>query len=71
MLSGSPPPNNVRSDETVATLGTNGRAASAILPWPKDVRGARVEDIGWYRIGYRLVLDENRYILGAYSGAIV
>jgi hypothetical protein len=25
-----------------------------ILPWPKDARGVREEDIGWYRIGHRV-----------------
>jgi len=41
-------PKDLRSGETVATLSTNGRAVSATLPWPKDARGVREEDIGWY-----------------------
>src|ERR1035438_5970693 len=43
-------PKDLRIGETVATLSTNGRAVSATLPWPKDARGVREEDIGWYRI---------------------
>ena len=50
-------PKDVRSAGTVATLSTNGHAVSATLPWPKDARGAREDDIGWYRIGYRV--EEN------------
>ena len=64
-------PKDVRSGETVATVNTNGRAASAILPWPKDARGAREEDIGWYRVGYRVDLNETERSHGVLSvGAI-
>ena len=50
-------PKDLRSGETAATLSTNGRAVSATLPWPKDTRGVREEDIGWYRIGYRVEVN--------------
>jgi hypothetical protein len=64
-------PKDVRSGETVATVNTNGRAASAILPWPKDARGAREEDIGWYRVGYRVDVSGTERSHGVLSvGAI-
>jgi hypothetical protein len=50
-------PKDVRSGETVATVSTNGRAVSATVPWPKDARGVREEDIGWYRIGYQVEVN--------------
>ncbi|MFY9852613.1 MAG: alpha-2-macroglobulin family protein [Terracidiphilus sp.] len=50
-------PKDVRSGETVAIVSANGHAASATMPWPIDARGVREEDIGWYRIGYRIEMD--------------
>jgi hypothetical protein len=50
-------PKDVRSGETVSTLSADRRAVSATLPWPKDARGLREDDIGWYRVGYRV--EEN------------
>src|SRR5580698_814506 len=47
-------PKDMRSGETVATMSANGHAVLATLPWPKDAHGVREEDIGWYRIGYRV-----------------
>ena len=47
-------PKDARSGETIATLNANGRTAAAVLPWPKDESDVREEDIGWYRIGYRV-----------------
>ena len=64
-------PKDVRSSETVAIVSANGRATSAILPWPKDARGVREEDIGWYRIGYRVEEGANERSRGVLSvGAI-
>jgi hypothetical protein len=50
-------PKDVRSGETVAALTENGHAVSAALPWPLDARGVREQDIGWYRIGYRVEVN--------------
>lgn len=50
-------PKDVRSGETVAILSPDRKSASAALPWPNDAQEKREEDIGWYRIGYRV--DEN------------
>jgi hypothetical protein len=47
-------PKNVRSGETVAILSPDGKSASAELPWPNDAQGKREEDVGWYRVGYRV-----------------
>jgi hypothetical protein len=47
-------PKNLRSGEAGATVSANGRAVSATLPWPMDARGDHEDDIGWYRVGYRV-----------------
>jgi len=64
-------PKNVRSGETVATVSANGRAALATMPWPVDARGAREDEIGWYRIGYRVEINKAERSHGVLSlGAI-
>jgi hypothetical protein len=47
-------PKGVRSGETFADLSTDGKVASADLQWPKDEKGNAEDDIGWYRVGYRV-----------------
>ncbi len=47
-------PKDVRTSETVAALTADGRAVSAVLSWPADARARHEEDIGWFRIGYRV-----------------
>lgn len=47
-------PKGVRSGETVAVLRADRRSAFALLPWPRDAQGKREEDVGWYRVGYRV-----------------
>jgi hypothetical protein len=64
-------PKNVRSGETVATVSASGRAASATMHWPMDARGVREDDIGWYRIGYRVDVNVTECSRGVISvGAI-
>ncbi|HEY2470025.1 MAG TPA: alpha-2-macroglobulin family protein [Terracidiphilus sp.] len=64
-------PKDVRSGETFSTLSQDRRSASATLPWPKDSRGIREDDIGWYRVGYRVEQNGKRSSLGVLSvGAI-
>ena len=71
MLSGSPPPRICEAAKQLATLSTNGRRGLATLPWPKDARGVREEDIGWYRIGYRVEVNGSERLHGVLSvGAI-
>jgi hypothetical protein len=50
-------PKDRRSSQTAATAGVNGHAASAVLPWPLDAHGVHVDEIGWYRIGYRVEVN--------------
>lgn len=47
-------PKDVRSGETLAGLSPDGKVASAVLPWSKDEKGKPEDDIGWYRVGYRV-----------------
>jgi hypothetical protein len=64
-------PENVRSGETVITVSANSRIASATLPWPMDAHGAREEEIGWYRVGYRVEVNGTERLHGVLSvGAI-
>jgi hypothetical protein len=64
-------PKNVRSGETVAILSPDGKSASAVLPWPNDAQGKREEDIGWYRVGYRVEWNGVEHAHGLLSiGAI-
>jgi hypothetical protein len=64
-------PTNVRSVETVATLSENGRLASATLAWPKDATGKNEDDIGWFRVGYRVEVNGSQASSGVLSvGAI-
>ena len=64
-------PKDVRSGETVAAVGANGRAVSAMLPWPKDAKGVLEDDIGWNRIGYRVEVNGAERSYGVLSvGAI-
>jgi len=64
-------PKNVRSGETLANLSTDRKAASAALPWPKDRKGKPEDDIGWYRVGYRVNVNGEENASGVLSiGAI-
>ncbi len=64
-------PKGFRSGETIATMSPNRRAASATLPWPVGARGVREDDIGWYRIGYRVDGNGTEHSYGVLSvGAI-
>jgi hypothetical protein len=47
-------PGNSSSGETAIALKSGVSAASLVLPWPNDAKGQPVDDIGWYRIGYRI-----------------
>jgi hypothetical protein len=47
-------PSGARSGETAVDLGAGSRSASLMLPLPKDSRGNPAEQIGWYRVGYRI-----------------
>ncbi|HEV2134819.1 MAG TPA: MG2 domain-containing protein [Terracidiphilus sp.] len=64
-------PKDVRSGEIVATLSADGKTASAVLPWPKDAKGKPEEDVGWYRVGYRVESNGAENVPGMVSiGAI-
>jgi hypothetical protein len=47
-------PDNSPSVETAVTVTVGSRSAHLVLPWPKGRDGKPVEEIGWYRIGYRI-----------------
>lgn len=42
------------SGETATDLREGSRSANLTLPWPKDAHGKLVDQIGWYRFGYRI-----------------
>jgi hypothetical protein len=64
-------PNGTSSGATAADLPAGSRSASLTLPWPKDSHGAPVEEIGWYRIGYRLGREGRSPVAGIVAvGAI-
>jgi hypothetical protein len=50
-------PAGTSSGETSVVLREGARSVSLSLPWPKDVHGSAVEEIGWYRIAYRIEAD--------------
>jgi len=47
-------PTGTPSGETDADLAAGSRSARLTLAWPKDSHGEPVEEIGWYRIAYRI-----------------
>jgi hypothetical protein len=47
-------PTGAKSAETVVEFAAGARRVSASLPWPKDEKGKKADEIGWYRIGYRI-----------------
>src|SRR6266567_8637700 len=64
-------PVNVSSGETASTLKPGARSANLALPWPNDGNGKPVDDIGWYRIGYRIESADTTVARGILSvGAI-
>jgi len=63
------------ADVPTNTLSTNlaagARSAHMILSWPIDQHGNPVEEIGWYRIGYRIDVNDAAVANGILSiGAI-
>lgn len=50
-------PKNARTVETTVEVSPGLHEAGMILPWPKDTKEIGVEDIGWYRIGYRVEVE--------------
>lgn len=64
-------PKDFRSGETVSKLSADRKSVSATLPWPRDTGGVREDDIGWYRVGYRVEQNGIQHSFGFLSiGAI-
>ncbi|MBS1805625.1 MAG: carboxypeptidase regulatory-like domain-containing protein [Acidobacteria bacterium] len=64
-------PKDVRSGETVSILSAKRNSVSAALPWPEQTRRVREDEIGWYRVGYRVEQNEIQHSSGVLSiGAI-
>jgi uncharacterized protein YfaS (alpha-2-macroglobulin family) len=40
---------------------------SASLPWPRDEKGNKADEIGWYRIGYRIEAENAAAVKGVLS----
>jgi alpha-D-ribose 1-methylphosphonate 5-triphosphate synthase subunit PhnH len=47
-------PASASSGESSVAMREGSRWAALTLPWPKDVHGIPVSEIGWYRIAYRI-----------------
>lgn len=47
-------PVGTRSAETAANFMAGARRVRLDLAWPKDAKGKVADDVGWYRIGYRI-----------------
>ena len=47
-------PTGAKSAETAVQFAAGARALSVTLPWPKDEKGHKADEIGWWRIGYRI-----------------
>src|ERR1035441_9725734 len=47
-------PTGTASAETAANFQEGARLLSLTLPWPKAEKGEPADDVGWYRIAYRI-----------------
>jgi hypothetical protein len=47
-------PMDAVSGETTVTLGPGSRSATLSLPWTKEAHSYESQEVGWYRIGYRI-----------------
>jgi len=45
-------PTGAKSAEREVEFAAGARLVSAGLPWPRDEKGKKADEIGWYRIGY-------------------
>jgi len=64
-------PGDVPTNTLSANLAAGAQSAHLILSWPIDQRGNPVEEIGWYRIGYRIDVNDATVANGILSiGAI-
>ncbi len=50
-------PKSVQISEAVAEVKAAAREAGLTLDWPKSAEKVDAEDIGWYRIGYRVEVE--------------
>ena len=64
-------PTDVPSNTLSTNLATGAQSAHLIFSWPLDQHGNFVEEIGWYRIGYRIDVNDAAVANGILSiGAI-
>jgi hypothetical protein len=64
-------PTGAKSAETAVEFAAGARLVSASLPWPRDEKGNKADEIGWYRIGYRIEAENAAAVKGVLSiGAI-
>lgn len=64
-------PADVPSNTFSTDLATGAQSAHLMLSWPLDQHGNLVEEIGWYRIGYRIDVNDATVSSGILSiGAI-
>ncbi len=64
-------PIDVPSNALSENVAADARSAHLVLSWPNDEHGQPVEEIGWYRIGYQIEVNESTVAHGILSiGAI-
>ena len=60
-------PTGAKSAETAVEFAADARLVSATLPWPRDEKGKKADEIGWYRIGYRIEAENAAAVKGVPS----
>jgi hypothetical protein len=64
-------PTGTASAETTADFQAGARLVSLTLPWPPDEKAKPADDVGWYRIAYRIETADSSPLNGILSiGAI-
>ena len=64
-------PTGTASAETAADFQASARQVNLTVPWPQDEKGKPADDVGWYRIAYRIETANSPPLNGILSiGAI-
>jgi hypothetical protein len=64
-------PGDLPTSALFTDVAAGAQSAHFVLPWPVDGHGKAVEEVGWYRIGYRIDINDATVADGVLSiGAI-
>lgn len=64
-------PAGAKSAETAVEFAAGARGLSVSLSWPKDEKGHKADEIGWYRIGYRVDAAKGVLSIGAIAPSLL